>query len=145
MFRFRWNDCDGRTSLLLSLDYPLVPADLLPVMEEIKPPPPGIHGIDNSISKSLALFMNDPDAPGGKGFVHWIMWNMELVSVLPESITKAPVITFPISAFQGMNNFGRTGYSGPCPRWGRHIAMISKYMGSIDFLPWPPVPGKMSS
>ena len=53
-------------------------------MERIKSPPLEIHGIDNSLSKSLALIMNDPDAPGGKGFVHWIMWNMELVSVLPE-------------------------------------------------------------
>ena len=50
---------------------------------EDKSPPLEIHEIDNSISKTLGLIMDDPDAPGGKGFVHWIMWNMELVSVLP--------------------------------------------------------------
>jgi len=82
---------------------------------EDKSPPLEIHGIDNPISKSLALVINDPDAPGGKGFVHWIMWNMELVSILPEDIPKEPAITFPISALQGLNNFGRIGYSGPCP------------------------------
>ena len=86
---------------------------------ENKSPPLEIHGIDNFVSKSLALVMNDPDAPGGRGFTHWIMWNMELVSVLPEDIPKAPEIKFPISAFQGRNNFGTTGYSGPCPPHGQ--------------------------
>jgi Raf kinase inhibitor-like YbhB/YbcL family protein len=86
---------------------------------EDKSPPLEIHGIDNSVSKSLAIVMNDPDAPGGQGFVHWIMWNMELVSVLPEDIPKGPVVTFPISALQGTNNFGRVGYSGPCPPPGQ--------------------------
>jgi len=82
---------------------------------EDKSPPIEIHGIDNSVSKSLAIVMNDPDAPGGKGFVHWIIWNMGLVSVIPEDIPEGPVVTFPISALQGMNNFDRVGYSGPCP------------------------------
>ncbi len=77
---------------------------------EDKSPPLEIHGIDNSVSKTLGLIMNDPDAPGGKGFVHWIMWNMELVSVLPEDIPKTPAITFPIGALQGVNNAGRIGY-----------------------------------
>jgi Raf kinase inhibitor-like YbhB/YbcL family protein len=86
---------------------------------ENKSPPLEIHGIDNSVSKSLALIMNDPDAPAGGGFTHWIMWNMELVSILPEDIPKAPAIKFPISAFQGKNNFGTIGYSGPCPPTGQ--------------------------
>jgi phosphatidylethanolamine-binding protein (PEBP) family uncharacterized protein len=54
-----------------------------------------IHGIYNSISKSLALIMIDPNVPGGKGFVHWLMWNMELVSILREKLTKTPAMTFP--------------------------------------------------
>jgi Raf kinase inhibitor-like YbhB/YbcL family protein len=86
---------------------------------EDKSPPLEIHGIDNSVSKSLALMMIDPDAPGGKGFVHWIMWNMELVSILPEKIPKTPAVTFPIGALQGMNSLGKIGYSGPCPATGQ--------------------------
>ena len=82
--------------------------------------------------------MNDPDAPGGQGFTHWIMSNMELVSVLPEEIPKAPSIKFPISAFQGRNNFGTTGYSGPCPPHGQTHRYDIKVYGLdtiLDLIP----------
>jgi Raf kinase inhibitor-like YbhB/YbcL family protein len=86
---------------------------------EDKSPALEIHGIDTSVSKSLALMMIDPDAPGGKGFVHWLMWNMELVSILPEKLPKTHAVTFPISALQGRNSFGKIGYSGPCTPTGQ--------------------------
>jgi Raf kinase inhibitor-like YbhB/YbcL family protein len=66
----------------------------------------------------LALMMLDPNSPGGGGFVHWIMWNIEPVSIIPENIPKESVVSFPISAVQGTNNFGRIGFSGPCPPAG---------------------------
>jgi Raf kinase inhibitor-like YbhB/YbcL family protein len=109
---------------------------------EDKSPPLEIHGIDNSVSKTLGLIMNDPDAPGGKGFLHWIMWNMELVSVLPEDIPKTPAITFPISALQGMNNFGRIGYSGPCPPTGQTHRYDFKVYGLDTILTLSPGSGK---
>lgn len=90
-----------------------------------------IHGIDNSVSKSLALIMNDPDATGGKGFVHWLVWNLELVSVLPEKIPKIPEVTFPISALQGVNSFGTIGYAGPCPLTG-HLHRYDFKVYGID-------------
>lgn len=43
------------------------------------------------------------------------MWNVELVSFLPEDIPKTLSVTFPIGALQSMNHFERIGYSGPCP------------------------------
>lgn len=109
---------------------------------EDKSPPLEIHGIDNSVSKSLALIMNDPDAPGGKGFVHWLMWNMELVSVLPEDIPKETAITFPIGALQGMNHFGRIGYSGPCPPPGKTHRYDFKVYGLDIILSLAPGSGK---
>lgn len=48
-----------------------------------KSPPLEIYGIDNSVSKSLSLVMNGPGVAGCKVFVHWIMWNMELVFCPP--------------------------------------------------------------
>jgi Raf kinase inhibitor-like YbhB/YbcL family protein len=109
---------------------------------EDKSPPLEIHGIENSVSKSLALIMSDPDAPGGKGFVHWLMWNMELVSVLPESIPKAPEIRFPISALQGRNTFGQIGYSGPCPPAGQTHRYDFKVYGLDTILALPAGSGK---
>lgn len=79
--------------------------------------------------KRLALMMLDQDSPGGGGFVHWIMWNIEAVSIIPEKIPKESVVSFPISAVQGTNNFGRIGYSGPCPPAGEQHRYDIKIYG----------------
>jgi Raf kinase inhibitor-like YbhB/YbcL family protein len=78
--------------------------------------------------------MIDRDAPGGNGFVHWVMWNMELVSILPEKLPKTPAVAFPISALQGMNSFGRIGYSGPCPPTGQTHRYYFKVYGIDSIL-----------
>ncbi len=65
---------------------------------------------------SLALIVEDPDAPGGT-FAHWIVYNLPAASNTLEA-------TIPIQkhlqngATQGKNNFGKTGYGGPCPPKG---------------------------
>jgi Raf kinase inhibitor-like YbhB/YbcL family protein len=107
-------------------------------------PPLQVKGIDNTISKSLALILDDPDAPGGQGFIHWLMWNMELVSVVPESIPMKPLVTFPINAVQGMNSFRRIGYSGPCPPRGHDHRYYFKVYGLDTLLDIPPGSGKES-
>lgn len=79
--------------------------------ENINPPleisdvPPG--------AKSLALICEDPDAPGGT-FVHWVVWNIN-----PQT-TEIGEGKVPVGASQGTNDFGRSGYSGPCPPGGTH-------------------------
>lgn len=72
----------------------------------------GIH----SDTKSITLIMEDPDAPG-KVFVHWVIFNIPpFISTLPEGIPKIKNIDFTI---QGINDFGRIGYNGPCPPVGK--------------------------
>ncbi len=105
-------------------------------------PPVMVKGIDNSVSKTLAIIVDDPDAPSGKGFVHWLMWDMELVSVIPEKIPNDPVVTFPISAVQGMNGFGKIGYSGPCPPRGQEHRYFFKVYGLDTKIGLPPGSGK---
>ena len=105
-------------------------------------PPVRVNGIDNSVSKSMALIVDDPDAPGGNGFVHWLMWNMELVSVIPEKIPKDPLVTFPISAVQGTNSFRKIGYSGPCPPRGQEHRYFFKVYGLDIMLALAPGSGK---
>lgn len=60
-------------------------------------------------TKSLALIMDDPDAPSGT-FDHWIVWNIP-----PE--TKQLVEGAKVSN-QGKNHFGKASYGGPCPPAG---------------------------
>ncbi len=68
-------------------------------------------------TKSLALIVDDPDAPGGV-FSHWVLFNLpESVRSLPEGMPK--VSTPDIGGIQGMNDFGEKGYNGPCPPAGK--------------------------
>jgi Raf kinase inhibitor-like YbhB/YbcL family protein len=61
---------------------------------------------------SLALIVDDPDAPGGT-FTHWLAWGIDPAGSLAEG-ERAPR--------EGRNDFGAVGYRGPCPppRRGRH-------------------------
>jgi len=59
-------------------------------------------------AKSLAIIMDDPDAPSGV-FVHWVVWNLEPSKVIEEGTKKGE---------QGMTSFGKNGYGGPCPPRG---------------------------
>src|SRR5438046_8185410 len=63
-------------------------------------------------AKSLVLIVDDPDAPSGL-FTHWAVWNIS-----PQATTIAEGST-PKGA-QGTNDFGKSGYGGPCPPSGTH-------------------------
>ena len=76
-----------------------------------------IEGLSNE-TKSLAIIMDDPDAPF-RTFTHWLIWNIEPTNVIPENIPKESEISEPIKAKQGINDFGRIGYGGPCPPAGK--------------------------
>jgi Raf kinase inhibitor-like YbhB/YbcL family protein len=62
-------------------------------------------------TKSLALIMDDPDAPNGT-FDHWLLWNIPAKDKKVEE-NNAPGI-------QGKNGKGENGYAGPCPPSGTH-------------------------
>jgi Raf kinase inhibitor-like YbhB/YbcL family protein len=78
---------------------------------------PVLHwGIVPNGTLSLALVVDDPDAPFGI-FVHWILYNMPAsLSELPEGLPQMPDIRGIGS--QGTNGFQRVGYNGPCPPRG---------------------------
>ena len=104
---------------------------------EDRSPPIGVGGVNTEITKSLAILVNDPDAPGGGGFVHWSAWNVELVKMIPEKIPKTPEVSFPIRAVQGKNSFGKIGYSGPCPPPGQTHRYFFKIYGLDTLLDLP--------
>ena len=65
-----------------------------------------------SEAKSLVLIVDDPDAPSGL-FTHWAAWNISpQTSSIAEGSTPKGV--------QGTNDFGKSGYGGPCPPSGTH-------------------------
>ena len=61
-------------------------------------------------AKSYAVIVEDPDAPGGT-FIHWVIYNIPSVS-LPKDVKKTLKTDYGV---QGVNDFGRVGYGGPCP------------------------------
>lgn len=71
-----------------------------------------------SNAKSLALIMDDPDAPMGT-FVHWIAWNIP-----PD---KKEILEDEDLPNQGTTDFRKTGYGGPCPPSGTHRYFFKLY------------------
>lgn len=64
-------------------------------------------------TQSIALICDDPDAPMGT-WVHWVLWNLPADTVtLEENFSKAD--SLPNGAKQGITDFKRVGYGGPCP------------------------------
>lgn len=63
-------------------------------------------------AKSLALVVDDPDAPSGL-FTHWMVWN---ISPQTSAIAEASAP----KGVHGTNDFGKSGYGGPCPPSGTH-------------------------
>jgi Raf kinase inhibitor-like YbhB/YbcL family protein len=73
-------------------------------------------------TKTLALVVDDPDAPDPKApkriWVHWVLYNIApSLTELAEGVGHSPV---PPGAREGLNDSGDLGYEGPCPPIGRH-------------------------
>ena len=87
-------------------------------------------------TKSIALIMDDPDAPGGT-FVHWVLYNVPpQTQKLPEGMPHDKILAD--GSVQGMTDFGRTGYGGPCPPPGkphRYYFKIYALDSKIDLTP----------
>jgi Raf kinase inhibitor-like YbhB/YbcL family protein len=68
-------------------------------------------------TRSFALIVEDPDAPGGN-WVHWVVYNLPASTHhLSEGVPKRSDIQ--AGGRQGQNDFGAVGYNGPCPPAGR--------------------------
>ena len=80
-------------------------------------PPLAWNGVPEG-AKSLALIVDDPDAPSGT-FVHWVLYRLPATTT--ELAEAVPVHgALPSGAVQGRNGFKKVGYGGPCPPSGTH-------------------------
>jgi hypothetical protein len=76
-------------------------------------------------TRSLALIVDDPDAPSGT-FVHWVLYDLPAgTDELPENMPTDK--SLPNGARQGVNDFRKIGYSGPCPPGGTHRYFFKVY------------------
>ena len=80
-------------------------------------------------TKSLALIVDDPDAPDPKAprmtWVHWVLYNLPPDATgLFEGIAADAL---PAGTKSGLNDWKRTGYGGPCPPIGRHRYFFKLY------------------
>jgi Raf kinase inhibitor-like YbhB/YbcL family protein len=88
-------------------------------------PPLGWQGAPET-TKSFALVVDDPDAPDPKApkttWVHWVAYNIPATAAaLPEGGK------LPAGAREGLNDWKRLGYGGPCPPVGRHRYFFKLY------------------
>ena len=82
-------------------------------------PPLVIENIPRG-AKSLALIVDDPDAPVDI-WVHWVVWNMD------PGTSEIKETSVPPGAIQGRNDFRKTSYGGPCPPSGTHRYFFKLY------------------
>jgi len=80
-------------------------------------------------TRSLALIVDDPDAPDPAApkmtWVHWVLYNIPpSATALKEGVKPSDL---PEGTLEGTNDWGRTGYGGPCPPIGRHRYFFKLY------------------
>jgi Raf kinase inhibitor-like YbhB/YbcL family protein len=80
-------------------------------------PPLTIEGVPEG-TKTLALIVDDPDAPMGT-WDHWIVWNI--------SATASKIAENTVPGTEGMNDFRKRSYGGPCPPYGTHRYFFKVY------------------
>lgn len=80
-------------------------------------------------ARSLVLIVDDPDAPDPAApkmtWVHWVLYNLPVESTgLPEAVVASEL---PTGTMEGINDWRRTGFGGPCPPVGRHRYFFKLY------------------
>ncbi|HET6495405.1 MAG TPA: YbhB/YbcL family Raf kinase inhibitor-like protein [Thermoleophilia bacterium] len=98
-------------------------------------PPLSWDGVPDD-ARSLVLIVDDPDAPDPKAprttWVHWVLYNIPVATTdLPEAV---PPEKLPAGTKEGLNDWMRTGYGGPCPPVGRHRYFHKLYALDTEFM-----------
>lgn len=90
-------------------------------------------------TRSFVLIVDDPDAPDPaapkRTYVHWVLYDIPATTTgLDEGITS---VALPSGTREGVNDWERTGYGGPCPPIGRHryffkLSALDMLLGDLD-------------
>ena len=118
-------NAEGKAMSLTLTSIAFAPGSEIPSLytcngEDISPPLAWTNGPAGT--KSFVLIVDDPDAPDPAAprmtWVHWVLFNIDPnAASLPEGVRSSEL---PAGTREGINDWGRTGYGGPCPPIGRH-------------------------
>lgn len=75
--------------------------------------PPLVFADVPAAAESLVVIIEDPDSPS-RIWQHWLVWNID------PATQQLVAGQLPKGAVEGLNDFGRKGYGGPCPAHGKH-------------------------
>lgn len=103
-----------------------IPAEYTADGKDISPP----LIIENVLAEAetLAIIVDDPDAPNGT-FTHWLIWNIPAdINEIPKDIKKEEKVKKLKGALQGKNDFNEFGYLGPAPPSGVHTYRFFAYV-----------------
>lgn len=78
---------------------------------------------------SIVVMVFNPFEKSCCSFTPWICWNLPPVTVIPPGIPRTGVTTMPITAVQGITDYGTIGYTGPCPPPGSLIRYLFRVYG----------------
>jgi Raf kinase inhibitor-like YbhB/YbcL family protein len=114
-----------------------IPAEHTCEGKDISPPLHWVHA--PAATKSFALIMDDPDAPGGT-WDHWLLYNIPATrDSLPAGANAKSGL--PAGTCEGVNGWGKKGWGGPCPPSGTHHYVFKLY--ALDtLLSFKSPPGK---
>lgn len=87
---------------------------------------------------SVAVMVNNPFEKSCCSFTPWTCWNLPPLPVIPPGILSGGIVTDPVSAIQGITDYGILGYTGPCPPRGETIRYQFKVYGLDDMLDLAP-------
>jgi len=112
------NDNNMKITSPAFIDYGKIPSEYTCDGENVNPKLL-VEGIP-AAAKTLALIVDDPDAPG-RVWLHWTVWN------IPSTETTINKNSLPAGAVEGVTDFGKSGWGGPCPPSGEHRYFFKVY------------------
>ena len=88
-------------------------------------------------AESVAVMVFNPFEKSCCSFTPWIIWNLPPLSGIPPGIPRGGEVTSPVTAVQGMTDYGVIGYTAPCPPQGEMIRYQFKVYGLDAMLDLP--------
>ena len=96
-----------------------------------------LRNLDPS-AKSLAVMAFNPFIKTCCSFCPWLIWNIPAGPVIPSGISGGVEVKAPVSALQGTNDYGFSGYTAPCPGQGEMHRYTFKVYSLDTMLSLPP-------
>jgi len=90
------------------------------------------------IATSIVVMVFNPFEKSCCSFTPWICWNLPPLPVIPAGIPKEPTTTAPVTAVQGITDYGTIGYTGPCPPPGGMVRYQFRVYGLDTMLDLAP-------